>query len=440
MFPPPVDLPNLRPSAVGDQRRGQRVHGGAVDPADQLDPADDVAPLVGAADLQPAAVPPVELQVVLALQQQVAELGVGHAVRREPSLDGLARQHDVDREVLADVAQELQRGLAAGPVEVVRDERAGRRAVELHEPLELAPDPVGPLGDGRDAVERALARVARIADHPGGAAREHDRPGARLLEPAQREQRDEVARVQAGRGRVEPAVEREHARGQVAPQCVGVGALRDEAAPLQFVEDVRAHATDPPPTRSRRPARRGGTGSPPRDVRRSRTATACRAPRRRPPAGPCAHGPGPTGHAAAQPHPGRRVGEVEPVVRAVRARAAPPGAPDPGRGPRRAGRSAAGRARRRGRRRPRPRAAAPRPARRRAGSSRWRRSASRTRSRRTGAPAARTSPRCAGCGRGSCATPGRRHRGTPPPRRGAPRPCLPGCRPPACSRAAGRPR
>ena len=84
----------------------------------------------------------------------------------------------------------------------------------VHEPLELALDPVGPLGHGRDAVQRAFAGVTRVADHPGGAAREHDRPGARLLEAAQREQRDEVARVQAGGGRVEPAVEREHARGR----------------------------------------------------------------------------------------------------------------------------------------------------------------------------------------------------------------------------------
>ena len=59
-------LAELAALGVGDQRRGQRVHRLAVDPADQVDPADDVAPLVGAADLQLAAVLAVQLQVVVA--------------------------------------------------------------------------------------------------------------------------------------------------------------------------------------------------------------------------------------------------------------------------------------------------------------------------------------------------------------------------------------
>ena len=82
MLPPPVDLPNLRPSAVRDQRHGQRVDRRALDPPDQLDTAHDVAPLVRAADLEPAALRAEQVQVVLALQEQVAELGVRHALGR----------------------------------------------------------------------------------------------------------------------------------------------------------------------------------------------------------------------------------------------------------------------------------------------------------------------------------------------------------------------
>ena len=118
----------------------------------------------------------------------------------EPPLDRLAREHDVDREVLADVAQELQDRLRAGPVEVVRDHGAGRRAVELDEPLQLAADALHPVGDRVRALQGALPHVARVADLPGRAAGEDDRAGARLLEAAQGEQRDEVAR-RAGSGR-----------------------------------------------------------------------------------------------------------------------------------------------------------------------------------------------------------------------------------------------
>ena len=101
--------------------------------------------------------------------------------------------------MLADVAQELQDRLRAGPVEVVRDHGTGRRAVELDEPLQLAADALHPVGDRVRALQRALPHVARIADLPGRAAGEDDRPGARLLEAAQGEQRDEVPGVQARR-------------------------------------------------------------------------------------------------------------------------------------------------------------------------------------------------------------------------------------------------
>ena len=125
-LPPPVDLPNLVPSAAVTSGT---VSACTVAPellADQADPGDDVAPLVGAADLQRAAVPPVQFDVVVGLQQHVAELGVGDAVAVQPPPDGVAIQHHVDREVLAEIAQELDRRHRARPLEVVGDDRAGR--------------------------------------------------------------------------------------------------------------------------------------------------------------------------------------------------------------------------------------------------------------------------------------------------------------------------
>ncbi len=49
----------LGPVRLGDQRRGQRVHRRPLDPPDQVHARDQVAPLVAAAELRRAAVPPV---------------------------------------------------------------------------------------------------------------------------------------------------------------------------------------------------------------------------------------------------------------------------------------------------------------------------------------------------------------------------------------------
>ena len=96
-------------------------------------------------------------------------------------LHGVARQHPVDREVLADVAQEVDRRQRGGPVVVV-DHRRGVGAVERQERLDLAAHALDPLLDRVEGVERALPGVARVADHAGGAADEGVRRVAGLLE------------------------------------------------------------------------------------------------------------------------------------------------------------------------------------------------------------------------------------------------------------------
>ena len=135
-------LPNLVPSAFVDERRGQGVDARAVGPTDQLDAGGDVAPLVAAAGLQDAAVAAVQLEVVERLQQHVAELGVADA-GLEPAADDVAGQHPVDREVLADVAEEVERAERLGPVEVV-DDRGRVVAVEVDEAGDLVADAARP--------------------------------------------------------------------------------------------------------------------------------------------------------------------------------------------------------------------------------------------------------------------------------------------------------
>ena len=131
------------------------MHRRALHRPDQAHSADQVAPLVAAADLHGAAVAPVELEEVHGLQQLVAELGVADAARFQPGLHRLPVQHPVDREVLADVAQEVEHGHRPGPVQVAHDQRARLARVEVEEPGHFTADPLHPLGH----------RVARV-EHP----------------------------------------------------------------------------------------------------------------------------------------------------------------------------------------------------------------------------------------------------------------------------------
>ena len=64
-----------------------------------------------------------------------------------------------------------------------------------------------------------------------------------VLEPLGGEDLDQVAHVQAGRGRVEAHVEADAALGQRLAQGVEVGRVGDEAAPLEVVEDVGTWVT-----------------------------------------------------------------------------------------------------------------------------------------------------------------------------------------------------
>ena len=85
------------------------MHGGRQLLADQADAGDDVAPLVGSADLQHTVMALVKLDIVVGLQQHVAEFRIGNPLTLQPSPNGVPVQHDVYREVLADVAQQLNR-------------------------------------------------------------------------------------------------------------------------------------------------------------------------------------------------------------------------------------------------------------------------------------------------------------------------------------------
>ncbi len=192
----------------GQQRRGQRMHRCALHPANEVDAGRQVAPLVRAAGLQHASVSAMKLQVVQALEHLVAELGVADPACLEAGAHRLLGEHPVHAEVLADVAQEVDRRQRLGPIEVVRQH--GRVVtLEADEPLDLPTDALHPAGDHIALVQHAFrAAAARVADEPGRATHQADRPVACQLEPSHRDELHEVAELEARRGGIEAAVAR----------------------------------------------------------------------------------------------------------------------------------------------------------------------------------------------------------------------------------------
>ena len=211
----------------------------------EIDAHRDVAPLVAAADLEVASVVDVEAQEVVGLQQHVAELGVRDPLVRplEARLDRLLGDHLVDREVLADVAEELEDRDAAQPVDVVEEE--GAVVLEVEELAELGSDALEVALDRLEIEKLALVLLAaRITDHARTAAGEGDGPVARLLEPPERAELEEVTHVQAVCRRVEAGVDREP--GLVEPlRKPGVGHLVDQAAKGEVLRQRRHAATLP---------------------------------------------------------------------------------------------------------------------------------------------------------------------------------------------------
>src|SRR5690606_22612210 len=123
-------LAELGAVGVRDEGGAYRMNTLALGLVNQIGAAREVAPLIAAARLQNAAVLAEELEKVHALQQLVAELGVADAgVAVEPGGHSILLQHRAHAEVLADIAQEVDRRQLGRPVEIV-DEPRGVVALE----------------------------------------------------------------------------------------------------------------------------------------------------------------------------------------------------------------------------------------------------------------------------------------------------------------------
>ena len=106
------------------------------------------------------------MKEVVALQQLVAEFGVadafgsGFLVAADAALHRVFGHHIIHGEVLAYVAQKVEKAEALKPVVIVDEHRAGGRVVEFQESFELGAD-AGLVGAQGGFVEQvALGRFA----------------------------------------------------------------------------------------------------------------------------------------------------------------------------------------------------------------------------------------------------------------------------------------
>ena len=183
----------------------------------------------------------VQSEVVVGLQQHVAELRVGDALigALEAGAHRFLGHHLVDGEVLADVAEELEGRDRPEPVGVVEEERP----VHVEELPELRTDALQVALDGLEGEELALVLLAaRVADHAGAAPGERDGPVSRLLETAQRAELQQAAHVQAVGAGVEARVDRESRLVEPLGQ-LGIGHLVDQAAEGEVLRES-GHAFD----------------------------------------------------------------------------------------------------------------------------------------------------------------------------------------------------
>jgi hypothetical protein len=165
-----------------------------------------------------------------------------NSVYEMPSPPSSPLHHLVDREVLADVAQEVDQAELPQPVEVV-DDPHGRAFAGLEESRQLRRELPRVRAHLLGVEQLPLAGLAgRIADHPGGAPHQRDDLVAVTAQVRHRHERHQRPRVQAGGRGVEPGVD-DGRRGEQLRE-IGGGGLLDQTSPAQLFEGAHVTASD----------------------------------------------------------------------------------------------------------------------------------------------------------------------------------------------------
>ena len=237
----------LRAIAFCDEREGEAPRSGFADfLADEVSTGGDVAPLVRTADLELAFVLWFDVQVIeiVSLQELVAEFGVADpGAAFHARADAVLGDHDVDRKIFSDVAQKIEVADAAGPVGVVDEASGIGRRAEVEQAREL-------VGDRADVVLELFTReeialggfTRRIADHAGGSTGKGERVVAGELKTAQHQLAHEMPDVEGIAGGIEAAIQCDRSLSEALGERFFVGAVGDEAAPLEVFEEIHGRA------------------------------------------------------------------------------------------------------------------------------------------------------------------------------------------------------
>jgi hypothetical protein len=236
-------LPNFVPADVFISGPHQTVRTFRAQLADEIDSRGDVAPLIAAAHLQSAAVPVEQLQEVVRLQHEIAELGVRNAIFAfETTAHRFFLQHVVDGEMLAGVAEKRDEIDRRQPVGVVDDARGVLAWRKIQKPLELHAHGRDIRVDLLGREQHALLRLAaRIADHARAAADNRDRRVTESLQAREADQREQIPDMEARRGRIKADVGGDGFLREDFRQSLG--GVVHHAAPLEFIEDVHGTLT-----------------------------------------------------------------------------------------------------------------------------------------------------------------------------------------------------
>ena len=240
-----LGLAELGAVGLGNQGAGdgERLGFGTQLAADELGARGDVAPLVGTAELDFAVHGLVEVQKVVALHELVGEFGERHAVALavETLLDRILGHHIIDRNALADVADEIEERKLLHPVVVVdHDGGVGSVGLEIEQFGQLALDGLLVVTQRLLVEQVALLRLARgVADHARSAPDEGQRTMAAQLEVLENHHADQVADMQRiGRG-VDAQIGRGHLFFELFLGSRHDGV--DHPAPFEFFDKILFH-------------------------------------------------------------------------------------------------------------------------------------------------------------------------------------------------------
>lgn len=213
-----------------------------------------VAQLVGAPQLDPAAVLLVQDVEVVGLEHLVGELGQAHPSRAlQPGLHAVPAQHGAHPEVPPGLRQEVHEAAVVVPAAVVQDGHAAQRrgaVVKKHfvvreDPLEALPDAAAVRLHHVGGQPLPLARLpAWVPDERRGPSEQSDDMMAGAAEVQQADESEQVAHMEAVRRGVEAAVDRLGAGleqpGKLVLRCVFWERVLQEAALVERQQEAAA--------------------------------------------------------------------------------------------------------------------------------------------------------------------------------------------------------